>query len=203
MNKFNIKQLKFQKMGGIIPVIIQDVKTKDILMLGFMNEEALEKTLRNKRVVFWSREKKRLWEKGETSGNALEVFSITADCDNDTLLILSKPKGPTCHTGAYSCFGVKNQGELEFLQELYDLLVERKKELPKNSYTTLLFKRGLAKILEKVKEESGEVLVAAEKESRKRLVEESADLLYHLFVLLVEKNIPLKDVVKELKSRRK
>lgn len=203
LDKIGIKQLNFKKMDGIIPAIIQDVKTMDVLMLGFMNEEALEKTIRDKRVIFWSREKKRLWEKGEISGNALEVFSITADCDKDTLLILAKPKGPTCHTGAYSCFGVKKQGGIEFLQELYDLIVARKKELPKNSYTTFLFKQGLEKILEKVEEEAKEVIFAAKKESRNRLIEESADLLYHLFVLFIKKKISLNELVKELKSRRK
>ena len=125
------------------------------------------------------------------------------DCDNDTLLILAKPKGPTCHTGAYSCFGTENKNGLEFLQELYDLIVTKKKELPKNSYTASLFEQGLQKILEKVEEESGEVLQAAKKESRTRLIEESSDLLYHLFVLLVQKNISLDDIIQELQRRKK
>ncbi len=203
MSKFNVKKLNFQKMGGVIPAIIQDAKTKDVLMLGFMNEEALRITLKNKRVTFWSRDKKRLWEKGEVSGNKLDVVSISPDCDKDTLLIFVKPRGPVCHTGKETCFGIERAISLEFLRELYDLLVVRKKGLPKNSYTAFLFKKGLAKILEKVEEESGEVVFAAKKESRKRLIEESADLLYHLFVLLVEKNISLEDIIKELKQRRK
>lgn len=203
MNKLKIGQLDFDKLGGIIPAIIQDAETKAILMLGFMDKEALNKTIKNKKVTFWSRSKKRLWEKGETSGNTLEVISIATDCDNDTLLILVKPQGPTCHTGVYSCFGIEKQGGLEFLQELYDLIATRKKELPKNSYTTSLFSLGLGKILEKVEEESGEVLQAAKKESRTRLIEESADLLYHLFVLLVQKKIFLSDIIQEFQRRKK
>jgi len=203
VNKLNIQQLDFDKLGGIIPAIIQDAETKAVLMLGFMDKEALNKTIKSKKVTFWSRTKKRLWEKGEISGNTLEVISIAADCDNDILLVLAKPKGPTCHTGAYSCFGTKKQGGLEFLQELYDLLVARKKDLPKNSYTTSLFNQGLVKILEKVEEESGEVLQAARKETRTRLIEESSDLLYHLFVLLVQKNISLNDITQELQRRKK
>ena len=203
MNKLNIGQLDFDKLGGIIPAIIQDAETKTVLMLGFMDKEALNKTIKNKKVTFWSRTKKRLWEKGESSGNTLEIISIATDCDNDTLLILVRPQGPTCHTGEYSCFGIEKQGGLEFLQELYDLIATRKKELPKNSYTTSLFSLGLQKILEKVEEESGEVLQAAKKESRTRLVEESADLLYHLFVLLVQKKIFLNDIIQELQRRKK
>lgn len=203
MKKINIKQLNFSKLGGVIPVVVQDVETKIVLMLGFMNKEALSKTIKSKKVTFWSRTKKRLWEKGEISGNALEVISVLADCDNDTLLILAKPTGPTCHTGAYSCFRTENKNGLEFLQDLYDLIVTRKKELPKKSYTTSLFNEGLVKILEKVEEESGEVLQAAKKETRKRLIEESSDLLYHLFVLLVQRNISLSDIVQELQRRKK
>lgn len=203
MKKFDVKQLNFAKLGGIIPVVVQDVETKLVLMLGFMNEEALRKTIESKKVTFWSRTKKRLWEKGEISGNTLKLVSISADCDNDTLLILAKPQGPTCHTGAYSCFGTKKQNGLEFLQELFDLIVARKKELPKNSYTASFFKQELSKILAKVEEESTEVLKAAKNETRKRLIEEIADLLYHLFVLLVEKNVSLTDIVKELKRRKR
>jgi phosphoribosyl-ATP pyrophosphohydrolase/phosphoribosyl-AMP cyclohydrolase len=203
MKKFDVKQLNFAKLDGIIPVVVQDVETKAVLMLGFMNEEALRKTIESKKVTFWSRTKKRLWEKGEVSGNTLKLISISADCDNDALLILAKPQGPTCHTGAYSCFGSEKQNGLEFLQELFDLIVARKKELPKNSYTTSLFKKGLVKILAKVKEESDEVLQAAKKETKKRLIEESSDLLYHLFVLLAQKNISLTDIIQELQRRKK
>lgn len=203
MKKLDVKQLNFVKLGGIVPAVVQDVETKIVLMLGFMNEEALSKTIESKKVTFWSRTKKRLWEKGEISGNTLKLISISADCDNDTLLILAKSQGPTCHTGAYSCFKTEKQNGLEFLQELYDLIVTRKKELQKKSYTTSLFNEGLVKILEKVEEESGEVLQAAKRETRKQLIEESSDLLYHLFVLLAQKNISLNDIVQELQRRKK
>ena len=203
MKKIDVKQLNFAKLGGVVPAVVQDAETKAVLMLGFMNKEALSKTIESKKVTFWSRTKKRLWEKGEISGNTLKLISISADCDNDTLLILAQPQGPTCHTGAYSCFGTKKQSGLEFLQELYDLIEARKKALPKNSYTTSLFNEGLAKILEKVEEESGEVLQAAKKETKKRLIEESSDLLYHLFILLAQKNISLDNIIQELQRRKK
>ena len=203
MNKLDVKKLNFKKLNRIVPAVVQDVETKAVLMLGFMNKEALSRTIESKKVTFWSRTKKRLWEKGEVSDNTLKLISIFADCDNDTLLILAKPQGPTCHTGAYSCFGIEKQNGLEFLQQLYDLIVARKKELPKNSYTTSLFREGLAKILAKVEEESSEVLQAAKKETKKRLIEESSDLLYHLFVLLAQKNISLSDIIQELQCRRK
>ena len=203
MKKIDVKQLNFAKLGGVVPAVVQDAETKAVLMLGFMNKEALSKTIESKKVTFWSRTKKRLWEKGEISGNTLKLISISADCDNDTLLILAQPQGPTCHTGAYSCFGTKKQSGLEFLQELYDLIAARKKALPKNSYTTSLFNEGLAKILEKVEEESGEVLQAAKKETKKRLIEESSDLLYHLFILLAQENISLDNIIQELQRRKK
>ncbi len=204
MKKVDINQLDFQKMGELIPAIVQDEQSKDVLMLGYMNEAALENTLRTKKVMFWSRSKKRLWEKGETSGNSLEVVSIISDCDSDSLLITARPKGPVCHTGQYSCFGSQQKvNNLAFLQQLYHLIIERKKNLPENSYTAFLFKKGLGKILEKVEEESKEVVFAAQKETQNRLIEESADLLYHLFVLLIEKDISLGDIVKELERRNR
>ncbi len=203
MKKLDVKKINFKKLNGIVPAVVQDAKTKVVLMLGFMNKEALSKTIESKKVTFWSRTKKRLWEKGEISDNTLKLISISADCDNDTLLILAQPQGPTCHTGAYSCFGTKKQSGLEFLQELYDLITARKKALPKNSYTTSLFNEGFAKILEKVEEESSEVLQAAKKETKKRLIEESSDLLYHLFVLLAQKDISLDDIIQELQRRKK
>lgn len=203
MKKIDIKKLNFKKLNGVIPAIIQDIETKTVLMLGFMNKEALNKTIKTKDITFWSRTKKQLWRKGEISGNTLKLISISADCDNDTLLILAKPKGPICHTQAYSCFGAKNQTGLGFLLELYDLIAARKKELPKNSYTASLFKNGLVKILAKIKEESNEVLQAAKNETKKQLIEEISDLLYHLFVLLVQKNISLNDIIEELKQRKK
>ncbi len=201
MTKKTLSNLNFQKLGGILPAIVQDADTNDVLMCGFMNKRALQKTLQTKKVTFWSRTKQRLWEKGEESGNSLKVVSIAEDCDQDTLLIKVKPLGPTCHTGEYSCFGTKNEKGVSFLQSLFELILSRKKEMPKKSYTASLFREGLGKILEKVEEESGEVLQAARRETRQRLIEESSDLLFHLMVLLAQKKIALADVVQELKRR--
>lgn len=195
-------KLNFKKLDGLIPAIVQNRSTMQILMLGFMNEEAYKKTLKSGKVTFWSRTKKRLWQKGETSGNYLEVVDIKTDCDKDSLLILANPQGPTCHTGKYSCFGDKENNIL-FLKKLFDLIRDRKKKRPKNSYTTSLFKKGLDEIVKKVGEESVEVIIAAKSETKKRLVEESADLLYHLLVLLAEKEVDLDEVVAELAQRYK
>lgn len=204
MKKTNIKNLNFKKMNGLVPVIIQDVNTKTVLMLGFMNEEALNKTLRDKKVTFWSRTKKRLWQKGEKSKNFLEVVSIKKDCDNDSLLILVKPAGPTCHTEQDSCFGCKNTNYTDFdLDKLYEIISNRQKELPKKSYTTYLFKSGLDKITQKIGEESTEVIIAGKNKSRQRLIEETADLFFHILVLLVKKKIPIKKINQELNKRNK
>lgn len=203
MKKSHVKHLNFTKLGGFIPAVVQDIETKSVLMLGFMNKEALRKTIESKKVTFWSRTRKRIWEKGEISGNTLKWVSIVPDCDNDTLLILAKPQGPTCHTKAYSCFGSKEQNDgIEFLNRLYDLIAERKKELPRNSYTSYLFNEGIVKILDKVEEEASEVLRAAKKETKQRLIEESSDLLYHLFVLLVQKRISINEIILELQNRK-
>ena len=201
MKKIDVKKINFGKLGGIVPAIVQDAGTNAVLMLAFMNRAALEKTLKTGKATFWSRTKKRLWRKGETSGNELDVLSVSADCDNDTLLVSARPRGPACHTGKYSCFGAAGQGRLEFLGELYRTIASRKKRAPEGSYTASLFREGTSKILAKVREESGEVLHAARRESKKRLVEETSDLLYHLFVLLVQKKITLDDITRELKRR--
>jgi phosphoribosyl-ATP pyrophosphohydrolase/phosphoribosyl-AMP cyclohydrolase len=211
----------FQK-SELLPAIIQDFETKEILMLGYMNKEAFEKTLKEKRVTFFSRTKNRLWTKGESSGNFLDLISFQIDCDEDTILIQVKPNGPTCHTGNRSCFGEtkisvpqtfgtgmtkKSAGmtgkevKMTFLKELFDLIKERKERMPEGSYTTSLFQEGIYKICTKVSEESGEVIKAATKETKERLAEESADLLYHLMVLLVEKNVDLEEVVGVLEKR--
>ncbi|MFA7686188.1 MAG: bifunctional phosphoribosyl-AMP cyclohydrolase/phosphoribosyl-ATP diphosphatase HisIE [Candidatus Gracilibacteria bacterium] len=195
-------KLNFKKLNGLVPAIIQDSCTQQVLMLGFMNEEAYKKTLKSRRVTFWSRTKKRLWQKGETSGNFLEVVKIKVDCDNDTLLILAKPNGPTCHTGKYSCFGDKENNTM-FLNELFELIKDRKQNMPVDSYTTFLFNRGLNGIIKKVGEESLEVIIAAKSETKKRLIEESGDLLYHLLVLLAEKEVEINDIMKELLKRHK
>lgn len=193
-------KLNFKKLGGLIPVIVQDNLTMQVLMLGFMNEEAYERTLKSRKVMFWSRTRKCLWQKGETSGNYLEVVEIKVDCDNDTLLILANAKGKTCHKGKYSCFGDKVNNVL-FLKELFELIKDRKKKLPKNSYTASLFKKGIDEIVKKVGEESVEVIIAAKGAAKRRLVEESGDLFYHLLVLLAEKGVELDEVIEELGRR--
>ena len=197
-----MNNINFDKLDGLIPAVVQDVATREVLMVGFMNKAALEKTLADKRVTFWSRTKQRLWQKGEESGNFLNVCDIKVDCDQDTILILAKPMGPTCHTGSRTCFGENSRG-IGFLGALFDLIQLRKKERPKGSYTTSLFDEGLPKILEKVEEESEEVVRAAREETQERLAEETADLLYHTWVLLAEKNVSLEEVVAVLERRAK
>ncbi len=194
-----MKNLNFSKLNGLIPAIIQDSESLEILMIAFMNQEALEKTIKNKKVTFFSRSKNRLWEKGETSGNFLELVDIKADCDNDSLVIFAKAKGPTCHTGKKSCFGENNFN----LLKLFKLIKDRKRTMPKNSYTSSLFNSGLEKIIEKIEEESEEVVVAAKSEGKKRLIEESCDLIYHLFVLLNKENISISDINEELAQRNR
>lgn len=201
-------KLNFKKLNdttgatgvGLIPAIVQDSSTMQVLMLGFMNEEAYAQTKKTGKVTFFSRTKKRLWQKGETSGNYLKVIDVKIDCDNDSLLILAKPQGPTCHKGTYSCFGNK-ENNTAFLDELFDLIKDRKKKRPQKSYTTSLFNKGLNEILKKVGEESIEVIIAAKSETKKRLIEESGDLLYHLLVLLAKKEVGLDEVIKELIKR--
>lgn len=201
MNKFDINNINFTKLNGLIPAIIQDVETKQVLMLGFMNGESLKKTIKTKKVWFFSRSKNRLWMKGEESGNILNLISIASDCDNDTLLIQVKPKGPTCHTNAASCFG--EQKSINILLELFKLIGERKSKMPEGSYTTSLFKKGVDKICAKIKEESLEVIKAAKKETKQRLIEESCDLIYHLLVLLVNQKIGLDEIFGELEKRKR
>ncbi|MBI5414161.1 bifunctional phosphoribosyl-AMP cyclohydrolase/phosphoribosyl-ATP diphosphatase HisIE [Candidatus Peregrinibacteria bacterium] len=191
----------FSKNSGLLPAIIQDSVTREVLMLGYMNREALEKSFETKKVWFFSRSKNRLWMKGEESGNILEFQDAKLDCDNDTILIQAIPKGPTCHTGTSSCFGENKKSNIFFLEYLFELLQDRKKKLPKNSYTAELFQSGLKRICEKVEEESGEVIEAAKNETSQRIIEESADLIFHLLVLLSEKDITIQQVVEELKKR--
>lgn len=197
-----MNNINFDKLDGLIPAVVQDVATREVLMVGFMNKAAVEKTIVDQRVTFWSRTKQRLWQKGEESENFLNVRDIKVDCDWDTILILAKPEGPTCHTGQRTCFGENSRG-IGFLGALFNLIQTRKKERPKGSYTTSLFEEGLSKILAKVEEESEEVCRAAREETRDRLAEETADLLYHIWVLLVEKKVSLEDVVAVLEKRAK
>lgn len=193
-------KINFQKPNSLIPAIIQDARTSAVLMLGYMNKAAYQKTRETKRVTFYSRSKKRLWTKGETSGNYLEVVDIKSDCDCDALLIKAMPHGSTCHSGQYSCFG-EQENSLQFLQFLYALIKERKKKLPPDSYTTNLFKAGILHILAKVQEEAQEVIQAVKKEGRERIIEEVSDLAYHLMALIVAREITLEELLHCLRKR--
>ena len=190
-------------MGGLIPAIIQDNMTNKVLMLGFMNEEAYQKTLETNKVVFYSRTKKRLWMKGETSGNTLQVVSITPDCDNDTLLIKAIPAGPVCHTGSGTCFGEKDEEDIMFLKYLQNFIERRRMEMPEGSYTTTLFQKGINRMAQKVGEEAVETIIEATNGTEDRLIYEGADLLYHLIVLLTSKGLRIDDLAKELMKRHK
>jgi phosphoribosyl-ATP pyrophosphohydrolase/phosphoribosyl-AMP cyclohydrolase len=187
---------------GLIPAVIQDARTREVLTVAYMNKEALQLTLERHETYLWSRSRKQLWHKGETSGNLQKVTKVSLDCDNDAVLVEVAPLGPACHTGAYSCFGV--EPELEgVLKELYSVIEERKEKRPEGSYTTYLFNSGLDKILKKVGEEATETIVAAKNTDGQRLVSETSDLLYHLLVLLVERGATLDEIARELKERRK
>jgi len=201
MNKKIMLKINWKKMGGLVPVIIQDIINGRILMLGYVNKEALEKTINTGQMWFFSRSKKRLWLKGEESKNYLYVEEIKLDCDSDSLLVKVNPAGPTCHTGEYSCFKESAEDSLNFITKLYYLLNSRKKKLPKNSYSATLFKGGMDKIVQKIGEEATEVVIAGKNESDQRVVEESSDLLYHLLVLLVERSISFEEIILELEKR--
>ena len=195
-------KIDFEKMGGLVPAIIQDAVTQKVLMLGFMNEEAYQKTLDTKHVTFWSRTRNTLWTKGETSGNFLNLVDIKVDCDNDTLLIQAHPDGPTCHTGTDTCWGEENHANpLLFLTELQDFINRRKEEMPEGSYTTKLFKEGINKIAQKVGEEELETVIEATNGTSDHLVYEASDLLYHLLVMLTEKGLRIEEVAQELQKR--
>lgn len=194
-------ELDFEKMNGLIPAIIQDNYTQKVLMLGFMNKEAYEKTMETGKVTFFSRTKNRLWIKGEESGNFLHVVSVKADCDNDTLLIMVHPEGPVCHKGTDTCWGDKNEQDIMFLKELQDFIDRRRQEMPEKSYTTSLFNSGVNKMAQKVGEEAVETILEACNGTDERLIYEGADLLYHLIVLLTYKGYRIEDLARELKER--
>lgn len=196
-----VKKINWKKVDGLVPAIIQDNASGVVLMLGYMNEEALTKTEKSGVVWFYSRTKKRLWKKGETSGNTLALESVKLDCDSDTLLIKVTPTGAVCHMGDASCF--KEEARSDEIQKLFSTIEERKREPTQKSYTTSLFKAGVDRMTLKVAEESLEVIQSATKETRARLIEETVDLMYHLFVLLVEKKIRLSDIEAEIKKRSK
>lgn len=193
--------IDFDKMDGLVPAIIQDADTAKVLMLGFMNREAYDKTMETGKVTFYSRTRKRLWTKGEESRNFLHVVSVKADCDRDTLLIQVHPVGPVCHTGTDTCWGEKNEQPVMFLKELQDFINVRHTEMPEGSYTTSLFRSGVNKMAQKVGEEAVETVIEACNGTDDRLIYESADLLYHLIVLLTSKGYSIEDIARELKER--
>lgn len=196
-------QLDFEKQGGLVPAIIQDVNTRLVLMVGFMNQEALDITKETGKVTFFSRTKQRLWTKGETSGHFLIVKDIKIDCDQDSLLIKAEPIGSTCHTGADTCFFEENQDPLAFVRQLTETIKERKSQPSESSYTASLFKKGINKIAQKVGEEAVELVIEAKDNDRDLFLGEAADLLFHYLVLLEAKNYSLKEVVNVLESRHK
>src|SRR5438445_3961099 len=195
-----LEQAKFGA-DGLIPAIVQDARTREVLTVAYMNKEALQLTLERSETYFWSRSRQQLWHKGETSGNSQKVMKVSLDCDQDAVLVEVEPRGPACHTGSYSCFGVEPRIE-GVLDELYTLIETRKETRPEGSYTTYLFNSGLDKILKKVGEEATETIVAAKNPDDGRLVSETSDLIYHLLVLLVERGVTLDEVRQELKERR-
>lgn len=194
--------IDFDKLGGLVPAIIQDATTKNVLMLGFMNKEAYHKTIETRKVTFWSRTRNCLWTKGETSGNFLNLVSIQNDCDNDTLLVKVNPIGPTCHTGTDTCWGETNDSNpLLFLTELQDFIVKRHQEMPEGSYTTKLFKDGVNKMAQKVGEEALETVIEATNGTSDKLIYEASDMMYHLIVLLTSKGLRIEDIAEELHKR--
>jgi phosphoribosyl-AMP cyclohydrolase / phosphoribosyl-ATP pyrophosphohydrolase len=199
----NIDDLKFDERG-LIPVIVQDARTREVLTLAYMNEESLARTIETGQTWFWSRSRNELWHKGETSGNTQSVVALHSDCDKDAIVVLVKPAGPACHTGARSCFDSTAADEDLglLLNSLYELIESRERERPEGSYTTYLFNNGLDKILKKVGEESAETIIAAKNEDGARLTAEVADLVYHLLVLLVARGVSLDEITAELANRR-
>ncbi len=194
-------QLDFDKMGGLVPAIVQDAHTKNVLMLGFMNREAYETTLATRKVTFWSRTRNKLWTKGEESGHFLDLVSITDDCDHDTLLVQAIPNGPVCHTGSPTCFAPANDYGVQFLSFLQQFIDQRHREMPEGSYTTSLFNSGINRIAQKVGEEALETVIEAVNGTNGRMIYEASDLLYHLIVLLSAKGVTIDDVVNDLASR--
>ena len=195
--------IDFSKSNGLVPAIIQDYMTSKVLMLGYMNEEALKKTQETGQVTFFSRTKDRLWTKGEESGNFLNVKSIDVDCDNDTLLIKVIPVGSVCHTGTDTCWGESNQGDISFLKFLQEFIEVRHAEMPEGSYTTSLFNKGINRMAQKVGEEAVETVIEATNGTEEGFLYEASDLVYHLIVLLRSKGYSLDDIGRELKKRHK
>src|SRR5829696_3169476 len=199
----NFDDVRFDECG-LIPAIVQDATTREVLTLAYMNRESLARTLETNQTWFWSRSRNELWHKGETSGNTQEVVSLALDCDRDAIVVLVNPAGPACHTGAVSCFDLPEFHRSEqVLEQLYLLIQARERERPSGSYTTYLFDEGIDKILKKLGEESAETIIAAKNDDSQRLISEVSDLVYHLLVLLVARGVSLEEVAKELSQRRK
>ena len=204
MSEINFDEIRFDEQG-LIPAIVQNAATREVLTLAYMNKESLQRTIETKQTWFWSRSRNELWNKGATSGNTQEVVSLGLDCDRDAIVVLVNPAGPACHTGAVSCFDVVNRTDDlgPLLDQLYELILSRERERPAGSYTTYLFEEGLDKILKKVGEESAETIIAAKNADDGRLTAEVSDLVYHLLVLLVARGVSLARVAAELGQRRK
>jgi phosphoribosyl-ATP pyrophosphohydrolase/phosphoribosyl-AMP cyclohydrolase len=201
-----VTNVDFDKSGGLVPAIVQDADSGAVLMLAYMNREALDETLQRRRAVFYSRSKQRLWEKGETTGHTLDVVDVAVDCDNDTLLITARPRGPACHNGTLTCFGDAPRSAatgIAFLAKLEGIIARRAAEKPEASYTARLLDKGIAKVAQKVGEEGVEVALAGVSEDDEKVLAESADLMFHLLVLLRARGLSLKQVVDTLESRHK
>lgn len=202
----DISKVDFAKADGLVPAIVQDADTGAVLMLAYMNREALEQTLARKRAVFFSRSKQRLWEKGETTGHTLDVVDVALDCDNDTLLVAARPRGPACHKGTVTCFGDEPRNSaagIAFLAKLESVIAQRATEKPEASYTAKLLDKGIKSVAQKVGEEGVETALAGVGETNDKVVEESADLIFHLLVLLRARGIALTDVIRALESRHR
>lgn len=204
MSNINLDNVKFDERG-LIPAIVQNAATREVLTLAYMNLESLAKTIETQQTWFWSRSRGQLWHKGETSGNTQKVLSLALDCDQDAIVVLVDPAGPACHTGATSCFetGSTATGIGSLLDQLYELIQSRERKRPANSYTTYLFEEGIDKILKKLGEESAETIIAAKNDDQGRLISETSDLMYHLLVLLVARGVRLEEIAKELNQRKK
>ena len=196
-------EVNFDKNTGLVPAIVQDAQTKTVLMMGYMNEESLQKTLDTKLVTFYSRSRQQLWTKGETSGNYLKLVSIQSDCDQDTLLVKAIPDGPVCHLGTDTCWGEVNQTKFGFLSRLEDIITNRIEYPSDESYTSRLVRKGINKVAQKVGEEAVEVVIEAKDENDDLFLNEAADLLYHYLILLQAKGYKLQDVVDVLEERNK
>jgi len=202
MSSINFDEIKFDERG-LIPAIVQNAKTREVLTLAYMNRESLARTIETGETWFWSRSRNKLWHKGETSNNTQRVVSLALDCDRDAIVVLVDPSGPACHTGAVSCFDIGALNGLgPLLEQLYELIESRQRERPAGSYTTYLFEAGVDKILKKLGEESAETIIAAKNDDRQPLISEVSDLIYHLLVLLVARGVSLESIAAELKQRR-